>query len=73
MKQKKCNSKIFMTIFLALAFVLQSFSVGSLQSGAMIRAHKSFAKGDYEKALNRLSLSTMLTLQKYFIKMHRFT
>lgn len=54
MKQKKCDSKIFMTIFLALALVIQSCA-GILQDGSMIGAHKLFAKGDYEKALNKLS------------------
>jgi tetratricopeptide (TPR) repeat protein len=55
LKPMKCDSKISMTFFLALALVVQSCSAGSLQNGAMIGAHKAFAKGDCEKVLNKLS------------------
>ncbi len=55
MKQKKCNSKISMTIFIALIFLVQSCSAGNLQNGAMIRARRSFVKGHCEKVLKRLS------------------
>ena len=54
MKQIEYDHKLSLT-FLLVAFPLVLQSCGMVQDGAMIRAYKSFEKGECNKVLARLS------------------